>query len=874
LKNTFHRISSFQIQIHHYKKKLSIKPLGGIMKKKIIQLMISVTLIFFLMPQKSSSQNLLVDGNFDTTTSIPPFYGDPTPLFQWCHLAGTSASFTTNVQNGIVSYLIDNAGTGMWEVQLDQFGFSLQANHRYRLSFDVKADADRDFGVFIGEYEGNWTNLNPAYMRHVTSDWQTITIDLNSLSVFPSYQLSFEMGAQKINMYLRNISLIDLGPIPVDIAGTFQSELGCANNWMPDCDNTALTYNSSTALWSGSFNIPAGCHQYKVTIGGSWDINYGENGIQNGANINLFVPTQTLITFIYDPVTHLVTTSPIASGFSTNCLPQVVLTGSFQSALGCGSDWDANCTNTALIYSVATGMFENDLNIPPGYYEYRAILNNDWYGNNFGVDGVPNGGNYSFYICQPTIVHFSYDPMTHIVTNNLNAQPNTVVIAGSFQNEIGCTGDWQPDCNNTRMRYNAVDGTWIDTLNIPAGHWEYKITINNSWTENYGLNGQPDGPNISLDLCYPAKVIFTYSHSNCYHSIYSQIITNGVCVNKFYDANVNGYPDPGEEPIGGITFTLTGNGITQTQVTGSDGKAAFTNFPDGVYVIKETVPSGYYSSGIDSQYVYLFGGNVVANFGNVCIGPGGAKGIGFWANKNGETALNNSGKLQDALWWLRYWGLRNADGTDFDPYTYDQLKSWMLGANAKNITYMLSAQLAAMFLNVELGYVDQYNSYIYTPGCSWWGNFMNVSNLIWYTNYYLWYSTTVDGKNPERGYLNCLKTAFDNANNNLTFVQPHPCNGTITKAETGQQEVNSIYPSPVAKLWPNPSSNYFTLRPAENGNVETIQLRVFNINGQLVYETNGSSNKDYHFGEKFIPGIYMAEFIEGNNKKTFKLVKQ
>ena len=667
-----------------------------------------------------------------------------------------------------------------------------------------------------------------------------------------------------------------LAQTKVVIPGTFQSELGCSGDWMPDCDNTALTYNSSTGLWTGSFIIPAGCHQYKVAIDGSWDVNYGENGILFGANINLYVAAETLITFTYDPETHLVTTSPIASGFSSSCLPQVVLAGSFQDELGCSSDWDANCTNTALYYVPGTGQFENDLSIPPGYYEYRAILNNDWSGNNFGVDGIPNGGNYSIYIpCNTTKVHFTYNPLTHVVTSsyNLNSQPNTVVIAGSFQSEVGCSGDWQPDCDNTRMTYDPIYGTWVDTLYIPAGHWEYKITVNNSWNENYGLYGERDGANIPLDLCYSAKVVFTYYHSDCYHYAYTQVITNGVCVNKFYDANVNGYPDYGEEPMGGVAFTLTGNGITQTQTTGSDGKAAFSNIPDGIYVVKENVPSGYYSSLIDSQYVYVFSSNATVNFGNVCIGAGGAKGIGFWTSKNGEGVLNNSGKLDDALWWLRYWGLRNADGTDFDPYTYAQLRTWMMGANSKNMTYMLSAQLAAMFLSMELGYVDGYNSYIYTPGCSWWGNFMNVYNLVWTTNYYLWYRTTVDGKDPDRTYLDCLKTAFDNANNNLTFVQPHPCTGAVTKSESKRlPEVNSI--GVEAKVWPNPSNNYFTLRAAYNRNNEGVLIKVYNANGQQVYTANGSSNKDYRFGDRFIPGIYMVEVEQGDNRTTFKLIKQ
>src|SRR5207247_11362539 len=138
-----------------------------------------------------------------------------------------------------------------------------------------------------------------------------------------------------------------------------------------------------------------------------------------GANMNLYVSAQTLITFTYDPTTHIVETSPIASGFSSSCLPQVVLAGSFQDELGCGSDWDANCINTALTYVAATGQFENDIILPPGYFEYRVVLNNDWV-NNFGVDGTPNSSSYSISLPCGTKVHFSYNPITHVVTATYN----------------------------------------------------------------------------------------------------------------------------------------------------------------------------------------------------------------------------------------------------------------------------------------------------------------------------------------------------------------------------------------------------------------------------------------------------------------------
>jgi hypothetical protein len=35
-------------------------------------------------------------------------------------------------------------------------------------------------------------------------------------------------------------------------------------------------------------------------------------------------------------------------------------------------------------------------------------------------------------------------------------------------------------------------------LTLPAGNYEYKIALNDSWYENYGLHAQPGGANIPL----------------------------------------------------------------------------------------------------------------------------------------------------------------------------------------------------------------------------------------------------------------------------------------------------------------------------------------------------------------------------------------
>ncbi len=75
-----------------------------------------------------------------------------------------------------------------------------------------------------------------------------------------------------------------------------------------------------------------------------------------------------------------------------------------------------------------------------------------------------------------------------------------MTIAGSLQSELGCPGDWQPECALTHLVYDFDDDVWQNTFGIPAGNWEYKAALDDSWTENYGLNATRDGANIPLNL--------------------------------------------------------------------------------------------------------------------------------------------------------------------------------------------------------------------------------------------------------------------------------------------------------------------------------------------------------------------------------------
>ena len=93
-------------------------------------------------------------------------------------------------------------------------------------------------------------------------------------------------------------------------------------------------------------------------------------------------------------------------------------------------------------------------------------------------------------------------------------QPDAVSMPGSHNSEIGCPGDWQPDCDQAQLQLDPDDDIWKGTVTVPAGgDYEYKAAIDRAWDENYGQGGVLNGPNIPLEV--PAggsEVSFYYDH--------------------------------------------------------------------------------------------------------------------------------------------------------------------------------------------------------------------------------------------------------------------------------------------------------------------------------------------------------------------------
>ncbi|HRQ05528.1 MAG TPA: PEP-CTERM sorting domain-containing protein [Nitrosomonas halophila] len=91
-----------------------------------------------------------------------------------------------------------------------------------------------------------------------------------------------------------------------------------------------------------------------------------------------------------------------------------------------------------------------------------------------------------------------------------HAAPTSVTVIGNFQSELGCSSDFNPDCSTTYLSYDSIDDVWQGVFKLPAGTWQYKAALNDSFDENYGANALLNGQNISLDLAAETNVKFYY----------------------------------------------------------------------------------------------------------------------------------------------------------------------------------------------------------------------------------------------------------------------------------------------------------------------------------------------------------------------------
>ncbi|WP_077490707.1 glycosidase [Sinomonas mesophila] len=91
-------------------------------------------------------------------------------------------------------------------------------------------------------------------------------------------------------------------------------------------------------------------------------------------------------------------------------------------------------------------------------------------------------------------------------------QPEAVAIAGDFAAHLGAETDWEPQLDAVQMGLDGSGRRWVRTVELPAGHYSFKIAINRSWDENYGAFGAFNGANHEL-AHDGGPVTIAYDHS-------------------------------------------------------------------------------------------------------------------------------------------------------------------------------------------------------------------------------------------------------------------------------------------------------------------------------------------------------------------------
>ncbi len=312
---------------------------------------------------------------------------------------------------------------------------------------------------------------------------------------------------------------------------------------------------------------------------------------------------------------------------------------------------------------------------------------------------------------------------------------------------------------------------------LPAGEYTVTEVLKTGWSQSFPPSGSHQVTIPATGGSFPNRDFGNFQPAEKHGE-------------KFYDLNRNGDKDASEVAVAGWKVVLAGtdgmgNAVNQQTFTDANGEYWFMDLTPGNYTVTEVAPNASWVHTTPTSIDFdLISGEIETgnDFGNVCLNGGGGHTIGFWSNKKGRAVLNDDGSLEPELALLRGLNLRNRDGTNFDPTTYARLRTWLLRANGANMAYMLSAQLAAMALNVEAGFVDP-SALVYAPdllpfapvpGLGALG-FISVDDLITAANIEL----GLHGLTPEgtafEPYQRALKNSLNTANRDETFLQPTPC---------------------------------------------------------------------------------------------------
>ena len=390
-------------------------------------------------------------------------------------------------------------------------------------------------------------------------------------------------------------------PTSVTVAGSLQTEAGCAADWDPACAATHLTYDASDDVWQGTFALPAGSFEYKAALNDSWAENYGLHAQAGGANIPLDLAAPANVKFYYDHKSHWIAdnkTSTIA-----------VAVGSFQSKLGCPGDWQPDCLRSWLEDPDGNGTYTFETTaLPAGTYEAKVAVGESW-DVNYGEGGAPNGSNIQFSVpVDNTKVTFSWNSTSHVPAITVAAPAGAPGWPGALSHFDLARKDCLGTARNTGSKvwytvaggvlsdvyYPTVDNTNVETL-------QYVVTDGSTFTDlqtrdmTYSVEALPASGGMACQVTARAKsgkytIVTQYATDPARNTVLMRVqlspADTGLHLYVRFDPSVNGNGGGGSGNGGADSATIDsspGHPVLVSSDTSTATNAANRDYAQPVY---------------------------------------------------------------------------------------------------------------------------------------------------------------------------------------------------------------------------------------------------------------------------------------------------
>lgn len=305
-------------------------------------------------------------------------------------------------------------------------------------------------------------------------------------------------------------------------AGTINTGVyvnGSWNNWCGSCN--PLTDANLDGIWEGTISIPAGEHEFKFTVDG-WN---AQELFAQGDPCTLTDPSgqftnRALIVngdLNYGPVAF--NDCYGASGYADSVMVMVYVnmantTPGDTAYITGGSGWGAPGDYPLVdpdANGVYTGVFLRDTGFTSHYTFVNDLCPNYSCKENIAGQACADPSNFNDRFPNPpfmadTIINTCFGECTSDGSCTPLAQPTKVVFrvdmnpyssanSFGFVNLSGSLNGWCGDCE--KLSDPDGDGIWTDTVELQAGTYEYKFSIDN-WADQENFDPNTDDSTCTL----------------------------------------------------------------------------------------------------------------------------------------------------------------------------------------------------------------------------------------------------------------------------------------------------------------------------------------------------------------------------------------